>query len=248
MTEHESARTLPGPGGSPRGGSTCARPSPRPLRIVLADDERLFRGALAALLASRGHEITAQVGDADELRAAVARTVPDLAVIDIRMPPTKRLEGLQAAVDIRQSHHDVGILLLSQSVQVTHLAELTASDVRGVGYLLKERVAGEHFLDTVGRIADGECEFDQEVLQLLLNGPRRRGGLATLSPRELDVLRLMAQGLTNPAIADQLVVTVKTVETHVGSIFRRLELPDESEGEYHRRVLAVLKYLQSRDS
>ncbi|MEU5433232.1 response regulator transcription factor [Streptomyces sp. NPDC020719] len=217
------------------------------MRIVLADDERLFRAALAALLERRGHQVTAQVGDADALRAAVDRTVPDLAVIDIRMPPTKRLEGLQAAVDIRQFHHGVGILLLSQSVQVTHLAELTASDVRGVGYLLKERVADEHFLDTVGRIADGECEFDQEVLQLLLNGPRRRGGLAGLSPRELDVLGLMAQGLTNPAIADQLVVTVQTVETHISSIFRRLELPNESKGRYHRRVLAVLTYLQSRD-
>ncbi|MGW7244493.1 response regulator transcription factor [Streptomyces sp. NPDC054804] len=217
------------------------------MRIVLADDERLFRAALAALLESRGHRVTAQVGDADALRAAVARTVPDLAVIDIRMPPTKRLEGLQAAVDIRKSHRGIGLLLLSQSVQVTHLAELTASDVRGVGYLLKERVADEHFLDTVGRIAAGECEFDQEVLGLLLNGTRRRGGLAGLSRREVEVLGLMAQGLTNPAIADQLVVTVKTVETHVGSIFRRLELPDESEGEYHRRVLAVLTYLQSRD-
>ncbi|WP_329264548.1 response regulator transcription factor [Streptomyces sp. NBC_01478] len=215
------------------------------MRIVLADDERLFRSALAALLESRGHRITAQVGDGDALRAAVARTEPDLAVIDIRMPPTKRLEGLRAAVDIRHSHPGVGILLLSQSVQVTHLTELTGSGVRGVGYLLKERVADEHFLDTVRRIAQGECEFDQEVLRLLFNGRHRHGGLARLSARELEVLKLMAQGLTNPAIASQLVVSVKTVETHVGSVFKRLELPDESEGEYHRRVLAVLTYLQS---
>ncbi|SEE98593.1 DNA-binding response regulator, NarL/FixJ family, contains REC and HTH domains [Streptomyces sp. 3213] len=216
-----------------------------PLRIVLADDERLFRSALAALLESRGHRITAQVGDADALRAAVARTDPDLAVIDIRMPPTKRLEGLRAAVDIRQSHPGVGILLLSQSIQVTHLTELTGSGVRGVGYLLKERVADEHFLDTVRRIAEGECEFDQEVLRLLFNGPDQQGRLARLSAREREVLKLMAQGLTNPAIASHLVVTVKTVETHVGSVFKRLGLPDESEGEYHRRVLAVLTYLQS---
>lgn len=216
-----------------------------PLRIVLADDERLFRSALAALLESRGHLITAQVGDADALRAAVARTEPDLAVIDIRMPPTKRLEGLRAAVDIRQSHPGVGILLLSQSVQVTHLTELTGYGVRGVGYLLKERVADEHFLGTVRRIAAGECEFDQEVLGLLFNGPHQQDGLAKLTTRELEVLKLMAQGLTNPAIASQLVVSVKTVETHVGSVFRRLALPDESEGEYHRRVLAVLTYLQS---
>lgn len=220
-------------------------PAARPLNIVLADDERLFRSALAALLESRGHQVTAQVGDADALRTAVARAEPDLAVIDIRMPPTKRLEGLRAAVDIRQSHPGVGILLLSQSVQVTHLTELTGSGVRGVGYLLKERVADEHFLDTVRRIAQGECEFDQEVLRLLFNGPHQHDGLARLSTRELEVLKLMAQGLTNPAIASQLVVTVKTVETHVGSVFRRLALPDESEGEYHRRVLAVLTYLQS---
>jgi DNA-binding NarL/FixJ family response regulator len=237
------------PGPTPRwtrdgeGAATVRRP--HPLRIVLADDERLFRSALAALLESRGHRITAQVGDADALRAAIARTEPDLAVIDIRMPPTKRLEGLRAAVDIRQSHPGVGILLLSQSVQVTHLTELTGSGVRGVGYLLKERVADEHFLDTVGRIAEGECEFDQEVLRLLFNGPHQQGGLAKLSAREREVLKLMAQGLTNPAIASHLVVSVKTVETHVGSVFRRLALPDESEGEYHRRVLAVLTYLQS---
>ncbi|MFJ6892678.1 response regulator transcription factor [Streptomyces hokutonensis] len=238
----DSGRT---PEWTPHGEGPAAVRRTDPLRIVLADDERLFRSALAALLESRGHRITAQVGDADALRAAVARTAPDLAVIDIRMPPTKRLEGLRAAVDIRQSHPGVGILLLSQSIQVTHLTELTGSGVRGVGYLLKERVADEHFLDTVRRIAEGECEFDQEVLRLLFNGPHQQGRLARLSARELEVLKLMAQGLTNPAIASHLVVTVKTVETHVGSVFKRLALPDESEGEYHRRVLAVLTYLQS---
>ena len=213
------------------------------LRVVLADDARLFREALAELLEGNGCEITAQVGDADGLRAAVAATHPDLAVIDIRMPPTHRLEGLQAAAHVRRAHPGVGVLLLSQYLEATHLVELVGDIASGVGYLLKDRVSGADFLDAVRRVATGGCAFDPEVVAVMLSGPRRRDHLGELTPREREVLALMAQGRSNPAIAAQLHLTAKTVETHVRNIFQRLALPAES--EHHRRVLAVLAYLRS---
>jgi DNA-binding NarL/FixJ family response regulator len=214
-----------------------------PLRIVLADDARLFRVALAELLESKGCRTVAQVGDADGLLVAVATMRPDLAVIDIRMPPTHRLEGLRAALQIRRTQPDVGVLLLSSHLEPTHLLELVGDVAGGVGYLLKDRVSGPDFLDAVHRIADGGCAFDPEVVALMLNGRRRRDLLGGLTPRELEVLGLMAQGLTNPAIAERFHLTAKTVETHVRNIFQRLELPVES--EHDRRVLAVLAYLRS---
>jgi DNA-binding NarL/FixJ family response regulator len=215
------------------------------LRVVLADDMRLFRAALAELLSGNGCEIVAQVGDADGLRAAVAAYQPDLAVVDIRMPPTQGLEGLRAAADIRKAHPGVGVLLLSQYLEATHLVELVGNVASGVGYLLKDRASGADFLDAVRRVAAGGCAFDPEVVSVMLGGSRRRDELAALTPREREVLALMAQGLSNPAIADRLHLTPRTVESHVRNTFQHLDLPSETESEHHRRVLAVLAYLRS---
>jgi DNA-binding NarL/FixJ family response regulator len=212
--------------------------------VVLADDTRLFREALAELLASNGFEVVALAGDPDELCASVAALRPDLAVIDIRMPPTHRLEGLRAAIHLRRTQPGVGILLLSQYLEATELTELVGGVARGVGYLLKDRVCGADFLDAVRQVATGGCAFDPEVVTVLLSGSGRRDHLDELTPREREVLALMAQGRSNPAIATRLHLTARTVETHVRNIFRRLELPTEC--EHHRRVLAVLAYLRAR--
>ncbi|MGH3870425.1 MAG: response regulator transcription factor [Pseudonocardiaceae bacterium] len=213
------------------------------LRVVLADDSVLFRDALAELLRRDGCEIVGQVGEPDALRRAVAATVPDLAVIDIRMPPEFRLEGLRAAAEIRRSHPGVGVLLVSQHLESAHLAALVGEAATGVGYLLKERASGADFLDAVRRVADGGCAFDPEVVSTMINGPRRRReDLSGLTQREREVLALMAQGRSNAAIAQRLHLTGRTVEAHVHGIFQRLELPPEA--EHHRRVLAVLVYLR----
>jgi DNA-binding NarL/FixJ family response regulator len=210
--------------------------------VVLADDASLFRAALAELLSSKGCAIVAQAGDAEELVDAVEEHRPDLAVVDIRMPPTHRLEGLRAAVRLRQQHPKLGVLLLSQHLEATHLNELVGRAARGVGYLLKDRVSGADFLDAVRRVAANGCAFDPEVVTLMING-RRRDELAELTAREREVLARMAQGRSNGAIAEELHLTTRTVEAHVRSIFQRLTLPDEA--EHHRRVLAVLAYLRS---
>lgn len=214
-----------------------------PIRVVLADDAELFREALAELLDRHGCTVLAQVGDADALLDAVERHDPDLAVVDIRMPPTHRLEGLRAAVTLRERHPRLGVLLLSQHLETAHLGELAGRAARGVGYLLKDRASGPDFLDAVRRVAGSGCAFDPEVVTLMINGPCRRDVLATLTGRERDVLALMAQGRSNAAIATALHLTTKTVETHIRNIFQRLTLPDERED--HRRVLAVLAYLRS---
>ena len=215
----------------------------RPLRVVLADDAELFRVALAELLDGNGCQTVAQVGDADGVRAAVAATRPDLAVIDIRMPPTHRLEGLRAALALRRTQPEVGVLLLSSHLETTHLVELVGDVASGVGYLLKDRVSGPDFIDAVHRVAGGGCAFDPEVVAAMLNGRRRRDLLGGLTAREREVLGLMAQGLSNRALAERLHLTAKTVETHVRNIFQRLALPVEV--EHDRRVLAVLTYLRS---
>ncbi|WP_243407748.1 response regulator transcription factor [Frankia canadensis] len=220
-------------------------PSGTATRVVLADDAPLFRDALAELLHRDGCEVVAQAGDADGLLEAVERHRPDIAVVDIRMPPTQRLEGLRAALLLRQRHPGTGTLLLSQHLEVAHLDELIGRSARGVGYLLKERVTGPDFLDAVRRVAADGCAFDPEIVPMLVGaGARnRRDELAHLSPRERQVLALMAQGRSNAAIAAALHLTNRTVETHVRNIFVRLTLPDET--EHNRRVLAVLTYLRS---
>jgi DNA-binding NarL/FixJ family response regulator len=214
-----------------------------PIRVVLADDAALFRTALAELLESAGCTVLAGTGDAHALVDAVEEHHPDIAVVDIRMPPTHRLEGLHAAIALRRRRPDLGVLLLSQHLEVTHLHELVGRSARGVGYLLKDRVSGPDFLDAVRRVAARGCAFDPDVVPLMVAGRNRRRELDDLSTREREVLALMAQGWSNSAIADQLHLTLKTVETHVRSIFQRLVLPTEA--EHHRRVLAVLAYLRS---
>jgi DNA-binding NarL/FixJ family response regulator len=212
-------------------------------RVVLADDAELFREALAELLRRNGYEVVAQAADADGLLVAVRAERPDLAVVDIRMPPDHRVAGLRAAVRLREEVPGVGVLLLSQHLTVPHLRDLVGGTASGVGYLLKDRASGVDFLDAVRRVAAGGCAFDPEVVTALLHEPRPADRLARLSLREREVLALMAEGLSNPAIAERLRLTGKTVETHVRSIFQRLDLPGEA--EHHRRVLAVLAHLES---
>lgn len=211
------------------------------LRVVLADDSVLFREALAALLRCHGCKILDQVAGPDALRRAVASTVPDLAVIDIRLSPEFRLEGLRAAAEIRRSHPGVGVLLLSQYLEPAQLASLVDEVPTGVGYLLKERASGADFLDAVHRVAGGGYAFNPALASTMINGPRRRYDLSGLTQREREVLALMAQGRSNAAIGRQLHLTGRTVEAHVRGIFQQLTLLPET--EHHRRVLAVLAYL-----
>jgi DNA-binding NarL/FixJ family response regulator len=210
------------------------------MRIVIADDAAILRDGLAHLLTARGHEIVATVGDAQALRTAVAEHRPDVAVIDIRMPPTHTDEGLRTAIELRRDHPDVGILLFSQYVETRFATDLLAGSPAGVGYLLKERVGDiDDFVDALNRVASGGTALDPEVVGHLLNAGRR--GVSALSPRERDVLGLMAEGRTNAAIAKTLVVSDRAVEKHIANIFLKLGLPPS--GDDHRRVLAVLRYL-----
>jgi DNA-binding NarL/FixJ family response regulator len=210
------------------------------MRIVIADDAAILRDGLAHLLTARGHEVVAGVGDAGALRAAVAEHRPDVAVIDIRMPPTHTDEGLRAAIELRRDHPGLGILLFSQYVETRFATDLLAGSANGVGYLLKERVGDiDDFVDALHRVASGGTALDPEVVGHLLNAGRR--GVDALTPRERDVLGLMAEGRTNAAIAKALVVSDRAVEKHIANIFLKLDLPPS--GDDHRRVLAVLRYL-----
>jgi DNA-binding NarL/FixJ family response regulator len=213
------------------------------MRIVIAEDAAVIRAGLAEILTDRGHEIVAAVGDASALIAAVTSRKPDVAIIDIRMPPKHTDEGLRAALTIRRDHPDVGILVFSQYIETRYAADLLATRSGGVGYLLKDRVANvAEFIEAIERIAAGGTAFDPEVVGALLSASRHASTLAVLTAREQDVLALMAQGRSNGAIASDLVVTERAVEKHISNIFSKLGLPP-SDADHHRRVLAVLAYL-----
>ncbi|MEO3786985.1 response regulator transcription factor [Actinocorallia sp. B10E7] len=212
------------------------------MRVVIADDAVILREGLARLLEARGLTVVAAVADAGELKRAVAEHAPDVVVVDIRMPPTHTDEGLRAALELRREHPDVGILLFSQYVETRYVKDLLAESAAGVGYLLKERVADlDDFVDALRRVAGGGTALDPEVLSHLLGGSR--GALDGLTPREREVLALMAEGRTNDAIARRFVVSGRAIEKHVANIFAKLGLPPS--GDDHRRVLAVLRYLES---
>jgi DNA-binding NarL/FixJ family response regulator len=214
------------------------------LRLVLADDSMLLREGIARLLTESGFEIVGQAGGADELVAAVREHRPDVAIIDIRMPPDHTDEGLRAAEAIRAEHGtEVGILVLSQYVETSFALRLVADGAGGVGYLLKDRVDDlDDFADAIRRIARGGSVIDPEVVARLVGSRRTRVPLDDLTPREREVLALIAEGRSNQAIGDQLFLAPKTIETHIASIFSKLGLlpaPDD-----HRRVLAVLAHLR----
>jgi serine/threonine-protein kinase PknK len=214
------------------------------LQIVLADDDVLLREGLASLMERSSFQVVGQAGDAARLLALVADQRPDLAVIDIRMPPTHTTEGLDAARQIRQEHPETAILVLSAHVEVEHAMELLASG-RGVGYLLKSRVTDiEEFIDTLERIANGGSVVDPALVQELVAARRRNDPLDALSAREREVLAQMAEGRSNAGIAHRLWVTEGTVEKHVRSILTKLTLPETADD--HRRVLAVLTFLDAR--
>jgi DNA-binding NarL/FixJ family response regulator len=214
------------------------------VRVVIAEDSVLLREGVARILADAGFEVVGQAGNGDELLLKVRSYDPDVAIVDIRMPPTHTDEGLRAAQEIREKHPDVGVLVLSQYVEPAYAMELLAESAEGVGYLLKDRVADvNEFADAVRRVGDGGSALDPTIVSQLVG--RRRGDdpIDRLTPREREVLGLMAEGRSNQGIAERLVVTERAVEKHVTSIFGKLRLPAAAED--HRRVLAVLAYLRS---
>jgi DNA-binding NarL/FixJ family response regulator len=214
------------------------------MRVILADDSVLLREGLARLLTDAGMEVGAQVGDATALLTAVRADPPEVAIVDIRMPPTQTTEGLQAALTIREENPHVGVLVLSQHIETEYAMELLSEGRGGVGYLLKERVTDVATLvDTVNRVAAGGSVVDPEVVSRLLHRRRERNPLDELSERERAVLALMAEGRSNAAIGQRLFVSTKTVETHIGNIFSKLGI--EETRDDNRRVLAVLTLLRS---
>jgi DNA-binding NarL/FixJ family response regulator len=215
-------------------------------RVLIADDATLFREGLASLLNDQGFDVVATTERAQHLTQLAWRHRPDLAILDIRMPPTHTTEGLEAALELRSSSPGIAILILSQYVEARYATELLTHDPTGVGYLLKQRVSDvDALLAALHRILAGGSVIDPEVVSLLIGRQRRPGPLERLTDRERSVLELMAQGRANPGIANQLTLSLRTVETHVRSIFTKLDLPDASND--HRRVLAVLTYLQELD-
>ncbi|WP_308166938.1 response regulator transcription factor [Nocardia albiluteola] len=215
-----------------------------PLRVLLAEDDVLLREGLASLLTRSGFDVVAQAGDASQLLELVRDHLPELVVVDIRMPPTHTTEGLDAARAIRDEFPEIGILVLSAHSDVEHAMELLASG-RGIGYLLKSRITDvEEFIDTLQRIAKGASVVDPVLVTELVAARRRNDPLTALSAREHEVLALMAEGRSNAGIARQLWVTEGTVEKHVRSILIKLNLPETQDD--HRRVLAVITFLESR--
>jgi DNA-binding NarL/FixJ family response regulator len=214
------------------------------LRIVIAEDAAIMRDGLTQTLIRRGHDVVAAVGDATALLAAVAEHQPDVAIVDVRMPPTCTDEGLQAALVIRRDYPGVGVLVFSQYVEADSAVELFAGAPAGVGYLLKDRVADvSDFIDAITRVAHGGTVLDPEVVSHLIAASRRADSLATLTAREREVLELIAQGRSNTAIAETLYITGGVVEKHIASIFAKLGLaPSDND---NRRVIAAIKYLES---
>src|SRR4051795_2440126 len=213
-------------------------------RVVIADDSVLLREGIARLLQESGFEVVAKASDADELLRMVGAQNPDVAVVDVRMPPTHTDEGVRAAHQIRAEYPDTAVLVLSQYVEEAYALDLFSESTERTGYLLKDRVADVGtFTDAVRRVANGGTALDPEVVALMLGRRRREDPLESITAREREVLGLMAEGRSNNAIAEALVVTERAVEKHVTSIFTKLDLTPASED--HRRVLAVLRYLQS---
>ena len=213
------------------------------LRVVIADDHVLLRRGVVTMLEAEGFEVVGQAGDAEELVRKVGAHRPDVAIVDIRMPPTNTDDGLRAAVAIRATHPGVGVLVLSQYLEADYALELIGNDARGVGYLLKDRVADiEEFADAIRRVACGGSVLDPEVVRWMLGRRRETSALSELTAREHEVLALLAEGCSNAGVASRIFVTQRSVEKHVTSIMAKLGLP--SEPEAHRRVLAVLAYLE----
>ena len=212
------------------------------MRIVIAEDTVLLREGIAGLLEDAGHEVVGKAGDADALLALVAEHEPELAVVDVRMPPGYDDEGTRAAATIRKTHPETAVLVLSQHIETRHIVELVTAG-GGFGYLLKDRVLDvDDFLDAARRVAAGGSALDPQVVATLIGAPRPTSALDELSPREKEVLELMAEGRTNAGIAKRLWLTEKTVEAHVRTILMKLGLPMNSDD--HRRVLAVLAFLR----
>lgn len=213
-------------------------------RVIVADDSVLLRDGIVRLLNDSGFAVVAAVGDAASLLDAVTEQQPDLCVVDVRMPPTHTDEGLRAAIEIRRRHPGIAVLVLSQYVEERYAAELLDGDVSGVGYLLKDRVIDvNQFLDALRRVAGGGSAVDAEVISQILGRSRRANEVDRLTPREREVLELMAEGLSNAGIAERLVVSGGAVEKHISNVFMKLDL-EPADGA-HRRVLAVLRYLRT---
>ncbi|MDQ3480945.1 MAG: response regulator transcription factor [Actinomycetota bacterium] len=214
------------------------------MRVVVADDSVLLREGVVRLLEEAGLEVVGQAGDAEDLKRKVFAHRPDLAIVDVRMPPDHTDDGLRAALEIRRQQPETAVLVLSQYVEEAYALELVGDSQGGVGYLLKDRVADvDRFVDSVRRVAEGGSALDPEVVAKLLGRRRRDDPLHDITPREREVLELMAEGRSNAAIAGQMVVTERAVEKHVTNIFAKLDLTTKPDS--HRRVLAVLAYLRA---
>jgi DNA-binding NarL/FixJ family response regulator len=214
------------------------------MRVAIAEDSVLLREGIARILDDAGMDVVAQCGDADDLLLKVRSYSPDVAIVDIRLPPTHNDEGLQAALEIRSKHPEVAVLVLSQYVELGLALKLLADSAEGVGYLLKDRIGDvDEFVAALRRVAEGGSALDPIIVSTLLSRERSDDPLAQLTPREREVLELMAAGSSNQGIADSLVITVRAVEKYVSSIFTKLGLP--STGSESRRVLAVLTFLRS---
>jgi DNA-binding NarL/FixJ family response regulator len=215
-----------------------------PIRVVIAEDSAILRDGLVQLLVDRGFVVTDAVSDPDALRKSVEQDCPDVAIVDIRMPPTFTDEGLHAAIALRRLHSGLGILMFSQYIETRYAAELLADDAAGIGYLLKDRVADvSDFVEALVRVASGGTALDPEVVTQLLGASRHTDSISVLTAREKEVLSLMAEGRSNAAIASELVISEGAVEKHVANIFTKFDLPVSQSD--HRRVLAVLRFLDS---